>query len=85
MANGSGGAKADLVQILKKRRTEFNRCLTEKLLTFALGRGLEFYDRCAVDTIVETLMREDDRFSTLVSGIVNSEPFRMRRGEGEKE
>jgi hypothetical protein len=51
------------------------------MLTYALGRGLQFYDRCAVDTILESLERDDYRFSSLVSGIVLSQPFRMRRGE----
>ncbi len=61
---------------------KFARCLTEKMLTFAIGRGLEYYDKCAVDKIVAKLQSEDYRFSTLVSQIVLSDPF-MRYGERE--
>jgi hypothetical protein len=62
---------------------QFVRCLAEKMLTYALGRGLEYYDRCAVDRIVEDLRRGNYRFSVLVSDIANSVPFQMRRGEGD--
>ncbi len=71
----------DLVRILKRRKADFSRSLAGKMLTYALGRGLLPADRCAVDTIVKRLA-EDDRFSTLVSEIVLSDPFRKRRGEG---
>ncbi len=71
----------ELVRILKERREQFARCLTEKLLTYALGRGLEYYDRCAVDTILARLRTKDYRFSELVTGVVHSKPFLMRRGE----
>ena len=67
----------ELVMILNQRKAEFGRCLTEKLLTYALGRGLEWYDRCAVDEIVAQLER-DDRFSTLILGIVNTAAFQLR-------
>jgi hypothetical protein len=70
-----------LIGILKKRDDRFRRTLTEKMLTYALGRGLEFYDRCAVDDITAALKQDGDRFSTLVIGIVGSEPFLMKRGE----
>jgi hypothetical protein len=73
---------AQLAGILKKRKADFSRCLTEKMLTFALGRGLMSYDRCAVDTIVDGLASRDYRFSVLVSEIAGSEPFCKRRGEG---
>ena len=53
----------------------------EKMLTYALGRGLERYDRPAVKQIVAQLAANDYRFDDLVSGIVESLPFRMRRGE----
>ncbi|MGN6547885.1 MAG: DUF1592 domain-containing protein [Aureliella sp.] len=56
---------------------KFARCLTEKMLTFALGRGLEYYDKCAVDKILAELKRDDYRFSTLVSQIVLSDPFQL--------
>ena len=62
---------------------KFARCLTEKMLTFAIGRGLEYYDKCAVDKIVAKLKSDNYRFSTLVSQIVLSDPF-MRYGEREE-
>ncbi len=64
---------------LKARPREFARCLTEKLLTYALGRGLEESDRCAVDRIVQDLESRGYRFSALVQGIVSSDPFLKRR------
>ena len=69
----------ELKAILKEREADFTRCLTEKLLTYALGRGLEYYDRCAVDKIVAALAQNDYRFSTLVLEIVQSDPFQKRR------
>ena len=58
------------------------RALTEKLMTYALGRGLERYDRPAVQSVNRRLAAEGYRFSALVMGIVESMPFQMRRGEG---
>jgi hypothetical protein len=74
---------ADLKAILKEKKDLFSRCLAEKLLTYALGRGLEYYDRPAVDRIVEAAGREGYKFSTLVIEIARSEPFRLRRGKDE--
>ena len=71
---------AELKAILKAHSPEFTRCLTEKMLTYALGRGLEEYDRCAVDQIVKGLESGRYRFSALVLGIVKSDPFQKRRG-----
>ena len=69
-----------LKKILKKdHREDFYRCLTEKLLTYALGRGLEYYDVQTVDQIVERLGREEGRFSALLMGIIESAPFQKRR------
>jgi hypothetical protein len=67
------GAK-DLIAILKTEDT-FIRTITEKMLTFALGRGLEYYDKCATDEITATLIAADHQFSALVQAIVMSEPF----------
>jgi hypothetical protein len=73
----------ELMRILKtEKKDEFCRCLTRKMLTYALGRGLESYDRCAVDTIMERLAENDYRFSELVFGVVTSDPFRMRGSTG---
>jgi hypothetical protein len=67
--------------ITHERRGDYYRCLTEKLLTYALGRGLEYYDVEAVDRIVENLERDDGRFSTLLLGVVDSTPFQRRRAQ----
>ena len=70
----------DLKEILKDRKQQFVRCLTEKMLTYALGRGLEYYDRPTVDRIVAQLEAEGYRSSALITEIVKSDPFRLRRG-----
>jgi hypothetical protein len=75
---GVDGLKA----ILKSNPEAFANAFTEKLLTYALGRGLEAYDRPAVKTIVARAGADQYRFSTLVLEIVKSLPFRMRKGEG---
>jgi hypothetical protein len=68
----------ELRQVLLDRRDEFRRCLAEKLLTYALGRGLEWYDACAVERIAERSAAEGDRFSVFVAEIVKSPAFRKR-------
>jgi len=68
----------ELRRVLLDRKDEFRRCLAEKLLTYALGRGLEWYDACAVERISERLAAEGDRFSVLVAEIVKSPAFRKR-------
>jgi Protein of unknown function (DUF1592)/Protein of unknown function (DUF1588)/Protein of unknown function (DUF1587)/Protein of unknown function (DUF1585)/Protein of unknown function (DUF1595) len=65
--------------IVGDRRADFYRCLTEKMLTYALGRGLEYYDVEAVDRIVAALERDGGRFSTLLYGVIDSTPFQRRR------
>ena len=65
--------------LVTNHRLDFYRCLTEKLLTYALGRGLEYYDVQTVDQIVERLAKEHGRFSALLMGIVESAPFQKRR------
>jgi hypothetical protein len=71
----------ELKAILKDKKAQFARCLTEKVLTYALGRGLEYYDRRAVDRITAALARDEYRFSTLAVAIAQSDPFRLRRGK----
>ncbi len=71
----------ELKHILKDgHKTDFYRCVTEKLLTYALGRGLDYNDVDAVDRIVERLEREGGRFSALLLGVIESTPFQKRRG-----
>src|SRR5204863_6791717 len=64
---------------LRKRPELFVGTFTEKLLTFALGRGIETYDAPAVRKIVRDAQAKDFCFSSVVLGIVNSAPFTMRR------
>ncbi|EAQ78484.1 DUF1592 domain-containing protein [Blastopirellula marina] len=73
------GAKGLRQIILKDHRDEFVRTFSEKMLTYALGRGVEYYDMCAVDAIQAELERNDYRFSALVKAIVHSDPFQKRR------
>ena len=74
---------AELKAILKADKDEFAKCLTEKLLTYALGRGLERFDRPAVQSIAARLRRGVSFFLARES-IVDRMPFQMRRGEGPK-
>jgi hypothetical protein len=53
--------------------------IVEKLLTYALGRGVEFSDRPAIRAIMRTAREHDYRWSAIVLAIVNSAPFQMRR------
>jgi hypothetical protein len=72
---GPAGLKA----ILKKKDGLFRRCLAEKMMTYALGRGLEYYDKCAVDRAAEATLADGDKFSDLVFAVVRSEPFQLRK------
>jgi hypothetical protein len=70
-----------LKEIIKTDNRAFTAGLTEKLLTYALGRGLERYDQPAVKKIAGRVAVNNYRFSGLVLEIVKSLPFQMRRGE----
>ena len=70
-----------LERALLKRPELFVGTLTEKLLTFALGRGVEPYDAPAVRKIVRDARANDYRFSSLIVGIATSTPFQMRKSE----
>lgn len=71
----------ELISILKKRKSKFAELVTRKMLTYALGRGLEIPDSCTVEEVVNDLKKNDFRFTRLIRGIVHSRPFLMRRGE----
>jgi hypothetical protein len=71
------GAK-ELKQILRSQSDAFSQNFTEKLLTYALGRGLERSDRATVGQISSSLARNNYKFSALVTSIVNSQAFQMR-------
>ena len=70
--------------MLREKRADFIRCLSEKMLTYGLGRGLENYDRCATDEIARGLAKNKYRFASLVLEIVRSTPFQYSRGEVEQ-
>jgi hypothetical protein len=74
---------ASLRKALLSRRDAVAATATEKLLTYALGRRVEYYDMPAVRAVVRDAARTDYRFSSLIVGIVKSVPFGMRRYEGE--
>ena len=59
-----------------------SRTMTEKLLTYGLGRGLEYYDMPAVRAIERDAAKQNYRFSALILGIVKSPPFQMKKAQG---
>ena len=72
-----------LRELLVSRREQFVGAMTEKLLSYAIGRGLEYYDRPAVRRIVRESAPSDYRWSSLLLGVVKSAPFQMRRSRSE--
>ncbi len=71
-----------LREILKAKKDEFARCLAEKLLTYALGRGLEDFDDAAVDQIAHAAAKSDYKFSSFAVEIARSAPFQLRAAAG---
>jgi hypothetical protein len=69
---------AQLKQIIKSRQDDFCRCMSVKMLTYALGRGTEKYDKCTVDDITGAMKKDGYKFSVLISQIVHSDPFQKR-------
>ena len=74
---------SELKQILRGQRREFAASLTEKMMTYALGRGVGGEDRVVVNRVVNKLAGDDYRFERMIIEIVESAPFQMRRSEGE--
>jgi mono/diheme cytochrome c family protein len=70
---------AGLEKVILSRPEMFVHTLSEKLLTFAIGRGVEYYDAAALRKIVRDARAQDYRFSSIVLGVVNSTPFLMRK------
>ncbi len=69
----------DLRELLSTtRRDEFVRCLAEKMLIYAIGRGTEYYDQCAIDEIVTRTKDNDYRFAFLIAAIIDSDPFQKQ-------
>ncbi len=79
------GAEQLQTTINTKMRDQFVRCLTEKMLIYATGRGMEYFDECAIDKIVEELKTKDYRFSELIYRVATSDPFLKRRKAAEVE
>jgi mono/diheme cytochrome c family protein len=73
----------NLRKVLVSRKGDFLRCVTEKMLTYALGRGMEEYDRCTVKEICLSVEKNNYRFSSVVDAIVQSDAFLKRRGKSE--
>ncbi len=71
----------ELRMALLTKPERFVTTITEKLMIYALGRGVEYYDLPVIRSIVHDSERNNYRFSTIVLDIVNSQPFQMRRSE----
>ncbi len=72
---------AELRKVLLGKADQFRSCFAEKLLTFGLGRGLEYYDKCALEDIAKAAKADGDKFSALVLAVVKSDPFQKRKGK----
>ena len=58
-----------------QRREQFVRCLVEKMMIYAVGRGIEYYDKCAIDKILLDAKKQDYKFAYIIAGIIDSDPF----------
>ena len=74
---------SELRAALLKYSPQFARMVTEKMMTYALGRGVEYFDMPVVRSIVREAENEEYSFSSILMGIVNSDPFQMRTKSGE--
>jgi hypothetical protein len=81
LAGGKEFNGARELKTLLKSDKRFVRGFAEKMMIYALGRGLDSFDRCAVDEIVARMSAENNRFSSLINAIVTSDPFLKRRPE----
>jgi mono/diheme cytochrome c family protein len=80
MPSGAGfRSPSELKGVFMSNKDKFARCVTEKMLTYALGRGMEYYDEATVDKIAKSLEQNGYRFSVLVTEITRSYPFLYRR------
>lgn len=81
-----GGRKfngpTQLKAILMSNKEEFAKSFVEKVMTYAIGRGVDVQDKCFVDSIVKKSAANNYKMSDIIVGIVNSEPFRKRKAEG---
>ena len=72
---GAGGLRG----VLLKAEERFVETVTEKLLTYALGRGVEYYDAPAIRQIARDAAASDYRWTSMILGVAESTPFQMRR------
>jgi hypothetical protein len=70
------------VILAEQRRADFYRNLSEKLLTYAIGRGIEYHDTTTIRQLVTQLNRNNGKLNELIHAITISAPFQMRRGDG---
>jgi hypothetical protein len=68
--------------LIQNHLPEFYHCLTEKLMTYACGRGMEYYDMPTIDAICDRMNRENGHFSALLMGVIESAPFQEQRVVG---
>lgn len=68
----------ELIALIKKQREKYLRTLTDRMLVYATGRGTRYYDKCAVDECLKLMKQRNNRFSSLVEGVVLSDPFLKR-------
>jgi hypothetical protein len=76
------GTPAEMRSVLSSQLPEFSRALIERMLTYALGRGVKDSDARAVDGIQQAVTAQEYRFQPVIYEIVRSLPFQQRRGEG---
>jgi hypothetical protein len=83
LPNGqSFSGPAELKRVLLARQDDFVRCLTEKMLTYGLGRGVEYSDKCTVADVANAMREHEYKFSSMILAIVQSDAFQKRRGAG---
>jgi len=80
LPDGEAFQGPDELKRILQHNENFARTVTEKMLTYALGRGLEYYDRCSVDAVLAEIRKEGYKLSRLVLEIVKSAPFQRRAG-----
>ena len=75
---------SELRRALLRYSPQFVRMITEKLMTFALGRGVEYEDMPVIRSIVRDADKDDDRFFSILMGIVKSQPFQFRTKQADE-
>ena len=70
--------------LTESKLDDFLRCSSEMMMTYAMGRGIEFYDKPAVESVVKSLKTNNLKFSSMILGVVQSIPFQYRRGDGRR-